>query len=141
MEEVIRLFYPKHADRILAGLRGRRDPYLSGKGKLTALASTLDGLREKLPLAFTGGLTAKIGPLLQDTDPLFPAGISTSRPSFLFGPQGRETGQWPDAGIKRFGPYKYMQNERNEPVVAVICEKEHRGRVELFAEALRSGFD
>jgi hypothetical protein len=34
-----------------------------------------------------------------------------------------------------------MQHERNEPVIAVICESVCRGRTEQFLEALRSGFD
>lgn len=141
LANVVRLFYPKDAGRILESLRQRRQPYVSASGKLNTITSTLNGIREKLPLVFGGGLTATIGVPIQAGDALFPSAITTSRPGFLFGAQGREAGQSPDQGIARFGPYKYTQHERNEPLIAVICERQYRGRVELFAEALRAGFD
>ena len=140
LEAVIRLYY-NNAGRILEGLQSRRQPYASADGKLKHISEALDGIARVLGLNFSGGLTAQIGALLQQGDPAFPAAITVERPGLLFGPQGRETGQWADAGIKRFGPYKYMQHERNEPVIAVICESACRGRTELMLEALRNGFD
>src|SRR5258706_6728812 len=35
----------------------------------------------------------------------------------------------------------YMLNERNTPLIAIICEKSERGRMEQFLEALRYGYD
>lgn len=122
LETVIRLYYGAAADRVLEGLQHRRQPDVSAEGKLEYIFETLDGIAQVLPLNFSGELTAQIGALLQLGDPAFPGAITVERPGLLFGPQGRETGQRADAGIKSFGPYKYMQHERNEPVIAVICE-------------------
>ncbi|WP_084602981.1 argonaute/piwi family protein [Rubritepida flocculans] len=141
LEKVVRLFYPTAADRILGGLQRRRQPYVTAADKLQHIARVLEETSRVLPLTFTGGLKATIGTLLQLGDPAFPAEITVSRPGLLFGPQGRETGSQADAGIRRFGPYQYIQQERNEPVVAVICERTQRGRTEQRLQTLRSGFD
>ena len=85
------------------------------------------------------GMNIVLGALLQRGNPLFPQAISTDRPGFLFGAQGRETGAWPDPGVKRHGPYKYMQHERNEPVIAIVCESRFRGRIDQLARTLRDG--
>lgn len=140
LERVVRLLYPRDGARILQGLAKRRRPYATAQGKFEQATQTLAGLRESLPLTFSGGLTATIAPLLSEGDPSFPAAITTGRPGLQFGPQGRETGQWPDAGISAFGPFKYALHERNEPVVAVVCEASQRGRTEQLLETLRSGF-
>lgn len=145
LETVVRLYYPADAARILAGLQRRRQPYASAGDKLQHIARVLDEIAkvplELLPLTFSGGLKAAIDGLLQSGAPSFPAAITVEKPGLLFGPQGRETGQGADAGIKRFGPYQYMQHERNEPIIAVICEAAQRGRTEQLLAALRDGFD
>lgn len=139
LEAIVTLYYPKASGRILQGLQRRRRPFASAQGKLDAISTMLDGVRSSVSFVFTGGVEASVGHLLREGSSHFPAAITTGRPGLLFGSQGRETGQWPDAGVQSFGPYKYMQHERNEPTIAVICESEHRGRTELLIESLRAG--
>ena len=141
LETVVRLFYPAAATRILAGLQQRRRCYVTAADKLQHIAQVIAETGPVLPLTFTGGLKATIGGLLQAGDPSFPAEIAVSRPGLLFGAQGRETGSYADVGIGRFGPYKYMQHERNEPLIAVVCERGNRGRTEQLLQALCNGFD
>lgn len=87
-----------------------------------------------------GALEIQFGELLAQDSPLFPSNISTDRPGFLFGAQGRQTAEAPDYGIRKFGPYKYTQHAKNDPLIAVLCEASTRGRVEQFVESLRNGF-
>ncbi len=141
LEILVRLFYPQRAETILEGLKRRRAPYASAKGKFQAISSVHQGVAERLEQADFGGLQVRMSPLLQRGDTLFPHGISTARPGFLFGAQGRETSPYPDVGVKTHGPYKYMQHERNEPLIAIICESRYRGRIDIFAKMLRDGFD
>lgn len=141
LEEVVRTLYGRSASDILSRLRELRGPYGSAAGKLAKIRNTLDGLRKHHTVVLDAGtLEVTFGDLLTQSSSLFPETIPTDRPGFLFGAQGRETGRYPDYGVRRFGPYKYMQHAKNTPLIAVVCEASRRGRVEQFAESLRSGF-
>lgn len=67
--------------------------------------------------------------------------IETTRPAMLFGPSGHDQAEYPDPGIQRFGPFQYTHNPVNDPVVAVLCDKQARGRMDQFAKLLRNGLD
>lgn len=139
LEALIRHFYPRDAQRILDGLRKRRAPFASANDKLAKIREVHGGVAGHLETLRIAGMSIQVGALLQRGNPLFPPFISTDRPGFLFGPQGRETSAQPDQGVKQHGPYKYMQHERNEPVVAIICESRFRGRIDQLARTLRDG--
>jgi hypothetical protein len=67
--------------------------------------------------------------------------IETSRPGMLFGPSGHDQATQPDLGIKQYGPFQYTHNPVNDPVIAVLCVKQTRGRMDQFAKLLRDGLD
>lgn len=138
-EDVVRALYDGRSDRVLRRLSQLRSTYATALGKLDHLRQTLRGLKRH-HLIEVGGATVAIGEFLTDEDEAFPVPISTSRPTCLFGPQGRKTNPYPDAGVQRFGPYQYMYHAKNTPLVVVVAEASKRGRVEQFVEALRSGF-
>jgi hypothetical protein len=140
LEAVVQALYPAHASRLLDRVRELRSPYASANGKRAQLVTTLNTLRTRHEFRIGAGLVAQVGELLESHDEAFPRRISTTRPTTLVGPQGRNTSEFPDRGVREFGPYKYMHNERNEPLIVVVCERQHRGRVEQFAELLRNGF-
>lgn len=138
-QEAIEALFPGHADAVLARLRGLRQPLASAAGKLAQIKSTLAGLkRHRLKIA--DGVEVAIGDLLESGAALFPDYIATERPTCLFGPQGRQSGAFPDAGIREWGPYLYMQHTRNMPLIGVVCEARHRGTVEQFMNALLNGY-
>ncbi|TCL89538.1 argonaute-like protein [Rhizobium sp. PP-WC-2G-219] len=139
IEALVRHYYPHKAERILAGLRKRRHPYASANGKLAEIRKVLEGVAGRLESIEIAGMKLEMGRLLEQGDTLFPQKIETQRPGFLFGAQGRDSGLYPDPGVKSHGPFKYMQHERNEPVVAIICESRYRGRIDQLARALRDG--
>lgn len=142
LEEIVENLYgATQGKRILKRLKELRGPYGTAPGKLSRIEQTLEGLRNHHRVTLNGGeVAANFEDLLANGSPLFPATIRTNRPVYLFGAQGRQTGNHPDGGVQRFGPYKYMQHTKNEPLIAVVCEASMRGRVEQFAESLRSGF-
>jgi hypothetical protein len=139
IEALVRHYYRQGADRILAGLRKRRLPFGSANGKLQEIRKVLEGVAGRLESIEIAGMRLEVARFLEQGDALFPQTIETSRPGFLFGAQGRDSGTAPDQGVKRHGPFKYMQHERNDPVIAVICEPRYRGRIDQFAMALRDG--
>ncbi len=139
LEALIWHFYPHDASVILEGLYQRRAPLSSANGKLAEIRKVHGGVAAHLDKLRIAGMKVELGPLLQHGNALFPRAISTDRPGFLFGAQGRETGAYPDVGVKRHGPYKYMQHEQNEPMIAIICEARFRGRIDLLARTLRDG--
>ncbi|MFW6116689.1 MAG: argonaute/piwi family protein, partial [bacterium] len=126
--------------KILARLRQLRAPLSTATGKLARIRQTLTGLKNKHKIVLGSNVRVTLGDLLVPGDAEFPVKISTSRPSFLCGPQGRKTCSWPDRGIQRWGPFKYMQHTQNTPLIGVVCEASHRGRVEQFINSLRDGF-
>ena len=139
LDAVVTVLYGKNADRILRRASELRAPHASANGKLQVIRQTLTTLRREHELRVAGSLVAAIDELLISGHKGFPEEISTSRPTMLFG-DGLQTSRVPDEGVQRWGPYKYMHNEQNEPVIVVVCEAAHRGRMEQFVELLRSGF-
>lgn len=139
LEALVEHYYPRDSHRILKGLRNRRMPFSSANGKLAEIRKVHAGVAAHLEEVGVAGMRVEVRPLLERGDPLFPPLITTLRPGFLFGPQGRETGPYPDQGVKRHGPYKYMQHEQNEPTIAIVCESRCRGRMDQFARTLRDG--
>ena len=147
LDAVTRALYPSAADKALSTLRQRATPYVSGKGKLTKIARTVDQLnkssqtrtRGSLDLRFTDGLTLEFGPLLDQASPWFPPEIATSRPTMLFGASGHEQHTQPDLGLQRHGPFHYSHNPTNDPMVVVLAHPSARGRIEQFTKALRDG--
>lgn len=140
LDAVIRILYGENANKILAKVKQLRAPLTTATGKLARIRQTLTGLKNKHKIVFGGEVKVDLGDLLTPGNPHFPTYVSTNRPGFLFGPQGRKTGSWPDQGIQNWGPFKYMQHTRNIPLIAVVCEASYRGRVEQFINSLRDGF-
>lgn len=139
LDALIWHFYPRAAPWIIEGLRKRRAPFSSANDKLAEIRKVHAGVAGFLDKVRIAGMAIEVGPLLQQGSTLFPPLISTDRPGFLFGAQGRETGAYPDVGVRQHGPYKYLQNERNEPLIAIICESRFRGRIDQLAKTLRDG--
>lgn len=149
LEAVTRVLYPSAADRALEALRRTRAPYISGDGKLKKIRRTIEDLNKSsrntiegaLNLRFGDGLGAQFGPLLDRSSPAFPKMLETNRPTMLFGASGHDQDTQPDLGIRRHGPFQYAHNAVNDPIVAVLCDKSAKGRMEQFAKALRDGID
>ena len=147
LDAVTRTLYPSTAAKALSTLRERAAPYVSGKGKLTKIAGTVDQInsssrskkRGSLDLRFTDGLTLQFDPLLDQSSPRFPPQIDTNRPTMLFGASGHEQHTQPDLGIQRHGPFHYSHNATNDPMVVVLAHPSARGRIEQFTKVLRDG--
>lgn len=140
LEAVVHALFPNDASGILRRLKQLRSNYVTANGKLRLIRDTLAGLKANHTVTTGDGLAITFGDLLTPDSALFPERIATDRPNLLFGPQGRNQSLYPDPGVQRWGPFKYMQSDRNAPVIAVLCEAQHRGRVEQFVQDLCYGF-
>jgi hypothetical protein len=149
LEAVVKQLYPRIATEALKKLRRIRGPYLSGERKLAKIQRTIEEMNKSLAgggdkalrLQLGDGLRASFGPLLNRSSPHFPRMIETSRPGMLFGPSGHDQANQPDQGIRQFGPFQYTHNPVNDPMIAVLCDKQARGRMDQFAKLLRDGLD
>jgi hypothetical protein len=139
LRDVLRLYYGNRAPKVLSELDKFRQPISTAPGKLSRIRSTLSQLG-KQQIIIGKNVTVEFGDLLNEDDERFPQSITTKRPTLLFGPQGRKRGVYPDPSISTHGPYMYMQHERNDPLIAVVCEGRYRGRVEQFMQLLLNGF-
>ncbi len=139
LEAVVRSLYGKDADRILNVLASSRQPLVSANGKLARIRQTLKNLQDR-QFTIADGIAVHFHDMLGKDASLFPQQVATERPILLFGAQGRNSYRYPDAGIRSWGPYMYMQHKRNTPLIAVVCEARHRGTVEQFVNALCTGY-
>jgi hypothetical protein len=140
LEAVIRHLYKMKGNAIVNELASLRRVLGSAQGKRDLIKKTVDTLNRG-GFTIAGDLTFSVNPPIKPQHRYFPESISTDRPNMLFGPQGRSSGLIPDVGVATHGPFMYMLHERNSPLIAVVCEKNERGRVEQFVESLRYGFD
>jgi Piwi domain len=140
IESAVQVLYPDDRHRILERLQQLRKRYTTANDKLHLIQQTLEALRNKHTVATGDGLTMQLTEMLTPKKLLFPKAIEVSRPNLLFGSQGRNTSLYPDPAIQQWGPFKYMHNEKNEPVIAILCEAPHRGRMEQFIQNLCHGF-
>lgn len=138
LHAVIEALLGVKAGQVISSLKKLRGPVSSAKGKLTEIERTLCQLR-KQTFTICDGIQIELGDLMSEGSDWFPEKISTERPTLLFGAQGTNTDEIPDRGINLWGPYKYLQHTRNSPLLAVVCEARHRGRVEQFMDSLCNG--
>lgn len=136
---VISAYCQGKAPAVLARLQQEREDLASASGQLRLISHTLVGLQQQ-HFIIAPDLAITFGDPLEEGSERFPARITTERPPLLFGPQGHNGSTMPDYGIRRYGPYLSMQHARNEPLIAVVCEAQYRGRVEQFLNALLEGF-
>lgn len=139
LNEAIHAIYGDKSQAVLKQLNGFRQPLASALGKLDRIRTTLAGLKKR-PIVIGNSVQVTLGDLHHEGQALFPTMITTERPAFLIGAQGRNTTKYPDKGISQFGPYLYTQHSRNTPLIAVVCEAAFRGRVEQFLKLLKDGF-
>lgn len=138
LHAVIETLCGTQAAQVIISLKSLRGPVSSAKGKLVEIERTVGQL---LKQAFTicDGVQIELGDLMREGSDRFPDRIGTERPTLLFGAQGTNTDEIPDRGINSWGPYKYLQHTRNSPLLVVLCEARHRGRVEQFMNNLCNG--
>jgi hypothetical protein len=140
LEAVVKHLYPRVANAVLDELSRLRQEMGTAHKKRQLIQATI-GVINLRELKIADELGFKIEPILKPQHQFFPESITVDRPNMLFGPQGRSSGIYPDVAINTHGPFMYMMHERNSPLIAVVCEKGERGRMEQFAESLRYGFD
>lgn len=139
LEAVVQALYGQRSATVLTTLANLRQPVVSANGRLAHCRQTVDRLRNK-NLTIANGVAIHLGNLLDDQDTRFPRQIVTQRPGLLFGAQGHNTGLYPDGGIRSFGPYMFMQHTRTAPLIAMVCEAQHRGTVDQFLNQLCNGY-
>jgi len=139
LKDVLRLIHPRRTDQIWESLEATRRELNTANGKLRRIQTVLSGLRRH-PITMGDGLSVNLGDLLTEGSGAFPRLVSTARPHFLVGPQGRNSVNVPDYGISSNGPYMYLQHSPTSIVIAVVCEARNRGRMEQFINMLINGF-
>lgn len=139
LNDVLSYYFGQHTTQVLRDLESHRQRIASAEGKLDAMRIMLKGLKSR---SFIIGRDVEVqfGDFITSPDLHFPRPITTPSPTFLFGPQGRNTESYADVGIKKHGPYRYPYHTRNTPTIGVVCERQFEGRVDEFVKMLRDGY-
>ncbi len=137
---VIAKYYPDKLNYIDARLKEAHGPYSTANIKEDKISTFVKLLQKHHSIKLAPSVKVDFLDLLSNQTEWFPPAIPMSRPTFLLGPQGTNTYSYPDLGIARYGPYKYLQHKINEPVIGVICLKKNRGRFEQFINQLKNGY-
>lgn len=139
--EVLQKLYPNQNKSLRDKLVYLEAEYSTGPGQLRKVQQTLNNLNDPkfFDLKLGEDLEISFGKLIQETDSIFPLKIETNEPNMLFGSSGYSVAQQPNKGINSFGPYMFTQNPINTPLIAVIFNKNTKGRIEQFVQELRNG--
>ena len=70
---------------------------------------------------------------------LFPSCGEMPSVIYVFDATGKKTDTWHDRGLDTHGPYSTPTFTPNEPRICVVCQRQHRGRIEQFVRKLLDG--
>jgi hypothetical protein len=58
---------------------------------------------------------------------------------YVFDPSGSKTDTWHDRGMDNFGPYSAPTFTPTRPRICVVCQRQHKGRIEQFVRKFLRG--
>jgi len=126
-----------------ASVRTRLDQALATFHRGPELLARLDKLRgflAKQKLELAPGLSWTCDEFVSQAKAVgFPRIESAPSVVYVFDPTGRKTDTWHDRGMDQHGPYSTPTFSPSELQVCVVCQKQHRGRVEQFVKKFLEG--
>lgn len=95
---------------------------------------------KKKRLEILPGVTFEFGDFLsEEGTKTFPPVEKAPSVVYVFDATGKKTDTWHDRGLDRHGPYSTPHFTPTEPRICVICQKQHRGRIEQFVHKFLDG--
>jgi hypothetical protein len=86
------------------------------------------------------GVTCHATGFLSQTDKArFPRIDKAPPVVYVFDPSGSKTDTWHDRGMDNFGPYSAPTFTPTRPRICVVCQRDHKGRIEQFVRKFLRG--
>lgn len=132
VSEFLNLKYGTRAAAYREHLVSQIKSYNSGDSKISEIEKIMNFFRNQ-SFKLIGSIDVSIGDKLDVSNFV----KLLDKPQFLFGQNN--VSNWPDKGIKQFGPYTKSTFDRNNPSICVICSQAHQGAVEQFVQKFLHG--
>lgn len=138
-EPLVRHALGNVAEVTLERLGGLLDTFCTGPSRLERLRAICNYFSERrLDLAPGIGCRATAF-LSQDDRQHFPRIEKAPSVVYVFDPSGAKTDTWHDRGMDDFGPYSAPTFTPTRPRICVVCQQNHKGRVEQFVRKFLRG--
>jgi hypothetical protein len=138
-DSVLRFVFGEAFDKITLKLDSLIDEFRQGEGRLKRLRE-IAAYFQKTPLEILPGITFRFGDFLSQAETgSFPPVEKAPPVVYVFDATGNKTDTWHDRGLDRHGPYSTPTFTPMEPRICVVCQKEHRGRIEQFVRKFLDG--
>lgn len=120
-------------------LGGLLDTFCTGPARLERLRA-ICGYFGGRRLAVCPGVTCRATGFLSQTDRVSFPRIEKAPPVvYVFDPSGTKTQTWHDKGMDDYGPYSAPTFTPTRPRICVVCQRNHKGRVEQFVRKFLRG--
>lgn len=127
------------ANAALERLDGVLTNFCTGPARLERLRA-ICGYFCNRSLEIVPGVTCHATGFLSQTDKTHFPRIDKAPPVvYVFDPSGSKTDTWHDRGMDNFGPYSAPTFTPTRPRICVVCQREHKGRIEQFVRKFLRG--
>jgi hypothetical protein len=138
-EPLIRHLFGAAADGILDRLRRVLTSFRGGPARLDKLKA-ICGYFCNRRVEIVPGVSCHCTKFLSQTDhAVFPHIDKAPPVTYVFDPTGSKTQTWHDKGLEDFGPYSAPTFTPTRPRICVVCQRDHKGRVEQFLRKFLRG--
>jgi hypothetical protein len=123
----------------LQRLDGMLGTFCTGPSRLDRLRA-ICGYFCNRRLEVVPGVTCHATAYLSQTDKARFPRIDKPQPVvYVFDPSGSKTDTWHDRGMDNFGPYSAPTFTPTRPRICVVCQRDHKGRIEQFVRKFLRG--
>jgi hypothetical protein len=138
-EPLMRHSFGAAAEGISERLSGILTSFRSGPARLDKL-NAIRGYFCNRVLEMIPGVTCRCTTFLSQADhTAFPQIDKAPSVVYVFDPAGSKTQTWHDKGVEDFGPYSAPTFTPTRPRICVVCQRDHKGRVEQFVRKFLRG--
>ncbi len=138
-EPLVRHVVGKLGDVTLERLDGLLDNFCAGPARLERLRS-ICGYFSSRSIEVVPKIGCRATMFLSQTDTrYFPRVEKTPPVVYVFDPSGTKTDTWHDRGMNNYGPYSAPSFTPTRPRICVVCQRNHKGRVEQFVRKFLRG--
>jgi hypothetical protein len=138
-EPLVRHVFGDAAEATLDRLHGLLIQFRSGPARLERLRS-ICGYFSNHRLEIVPGVTFRATGFLSQTDrAAFPRIDKAPPVVYVFDHSGNKTQTWHDKGVDDFGPYSAPTFTPTRPRICVVCQRDHKGRIEQFVRKFLRG--